>query len=471
MPRSIRTRITLLATFVTLGVCLLICVGVYTSLHVLLYREVDGFIEGEVHEFRAILTHEEDDDLAEIEREIRAELGSRRDSDLVFRLLDDAGNVLITSLPHDEFPNPWPSSIPRNAAGLGASIETLESGTMASPYGVCSGRAQIIPHGSVIIQAAYRVDRVVRSLAICRVICIAAIALASALSFAGGREIARRSLAPVKSITESARAISAQRLSDRIPLTGAGDELDTLAQTLNDMLSRVESSFRQIQQFTADAAHELRTPLTALRGAAEHALAQPRTADQLGAVIEKSLEYYRLLGRVTDDLLLLARLDAGQEPLQRDTIDLVQMIDDLVELYRPLASEHGIRIVFNHEPCPGYVNGDPSKVRRVLSNVIDNAIKYMDQSGDVVISLNGDVNAARIDIIDDGPGIPSEVLPRVFERFFRVDSARTSDRDSARRSAGLGLSICQSLVRLHGGEISIQNRSGRGLRVTIYLRR
>lgn len=111
MPRSIRTRITLLSTFVTLGVCLLVCVGVYTGLHVLLYREVDGFLEGEVHEFRAILTHEKDDNLAEIEREIRAELGSRRDSDLAFRLLDDVGKVLITSLPHDDFPNPWPSSI------------------------------------------------------------------------------------------------------------------------------------------------------------------------------------------------------------------------------------------------------------------------------------------------------------------------------------------------------------------------
>lgn len=468
MARSIRTRITLLAMSVTLGVCFIVCTGVYMGLHISLFREVDGFLEGEVHEFRAILIHEEDDNLAEIEREIRAELGSRRDSDLVFRLLDESGRLLITSQPDDGFPNPWQFSAGR--ASSGQSFETLNTNALPAPFRVCSERAQIAPHGSVVIQAAYRVDRVLHSLAICRILCICAISVAAGLSFAGGRTIARRSLMPVVEITNAAHRIGIDRLSDRVPLTGTGDELDTLAKTLNDMLKRVELSFRQIQQFTADAAHELRTPLTALRGSAEHVLAKPRSAEELRAVIEKSLDYYRLLGRVADDLLLLARLDAGQEPLQIESIDLVQMIDDLVDLYRPLAMERGIEITFDRIRPMTSIDGDSSKIRRVLSNVVDNAVKYMDRPGNVAITLNQEPGMARIEIADEGPGIPNTALPHIFERFYRADSARATDREVIQRSAGLGLSICQSLVNLHRGHISIQNNSVRGATVTIRLR-
>ncbi len=468
MPRSIRTRITLLATSVTLGTCVLVCLGLYVGLHLLLYREVDGFLEGEVHEFRAILSHENDDSLPEIEGEIRAELGSRSNSDLVFRLLDSNGRLLITSHPAERFPDPWLSVIPEESADSGPSFESLDH-VLPSPFRICSERADIAPHGRVIVQAAYRVDRVQRSLSICRVLCIVAIAVAAGLSFAGGRAVAGRSLKPVVRITQVAREISGQQLSNRVALSGTGDELDILAQTLNDMLARVEQSFTQIRQFTADAAHELRTPLTALRGSAEHVLAQPRTAEQLRAVIEKSLEYYRLLGRVTDDLLLLARLDAGQEPLRIERFDLVPMIHDLVDLYRPLAAERDIDMSFSFDSPTVEIEGDPSKVRRVLNNVVDNAIKYMNGPGSVAIALAVESDSVRIEVIDSGPGIPDHAIPRIFERFFRVDAARAAPRDAAERGAGLGLSICQSLVRLQGGHISLQSGPERGVKVTIRL--
>lgn len=470
MARSIRAQITWLATSVTLGVCILVCLGLYVGLHLLLYREVDGFLMGEVHEFRAILTHESDDGLPEIETEIRAELGSRSNSDLAFRLLDGGGRLLITSLPDDRFPNPWPSAIPEKSGGSDPSFETLDN-VLPSPYRICSERADIAPHGRVIVQAAYRVDRVQRSLSICRGLCIVAIAVAAGLSFAGGRAVAGRSLKPVVRMTQVARDISGQHLSDRVALSGTGDELDTLAQTLNDMLARVEQSFTQIRQFTADAAHELRTPLTALRGSAEHVLAQPRTAEQLRAVIEKSLEYYRLLGRVTDDLLLLARIDAGQEPLRIERFDLVPMIHDLVDLYRPLAAERGIDMSFWFDSPPVEIEGDSSKVRRVLNNVVDNAIKYMNGPGSVKVALAAEQEFVRIEVVDSGPGIPEKAISRIFERFFRLDAARTATRGAAERGAGLGLSICQSLVRLHGGRISLENGLPRGVKVTIQLPR
>jgi hypothetical protein len=204
MARSVRTRITFLATAVTLGVSTLVCIGVYLGLHISLYREVDSFLEGEVHEFRAILTHDRDDDLKEIEREIRAEIGSRTNTDLVFRLLDANGNLLITSDPNDRFPNPWNITNETLPDRGGAWFETVSAASVAVPYRACAQFERLPNHGAVIIQAAYRLDRVQRSLTLCRILCLAALAVAAALSFIGGRAVARSSMTPVVKITKAA---------------------------------------------------------------------------------------------------------------------------------------------------------------------------------------------------------------------------------------------------------------------------
>lgn len=466
MARSIRTRITMLATAVALGVSVVVCVGVYLSLRYALYREVDGFLEGEVHEFRAILTHESDDDLREVEQEIRAEIGSRNSNDLVFRLLNARGSVLITSDSRDRFPNPWNIAPSKNE---GAWFELIEDAQLGAPYRVCSQREHLSVHGDVVIQAAYRFDRVERSLKMTRVLCLSVLVVASTLSILGGRAVARASMMPIVRITKIARQIGAKQLSTRVPIANTQDELDQLAHTLNSMLDRVERSFRQIQQFTADAAHELRTPLTALRGSAEHALGQPRSAEDLRAVIEKSLEYYRLLGRVTDDLLLLARLDTGQEPLQFEEFSLTKAADDVVDLYRPLAAEHGIELNWHSTHGDDFVVGDSSKIRRVLSNLLDNSIKYMGGAGKIDLELNRQNGIVSIIVRDNGQGISPNDLPHVFERFYRGDRARSALGDAAKRSAGLGLAICQSIIHAHSGDIQIESFQGRGTNVTIQL--
>ncbi len=470
MARSIRTRITMLATGVALSVSLIVCVGAYLSLRYALYREVDSFLEGEVHEFRAILIHESDDDLEEVEREIRAEIGSRSISDLVFRLLDAGGSLLITSDSNDRFPNLW-SAAARAPVGVDAGVwfESIDKSLLGVPYRICSQRDHLAGRGEVIIQAAYRFDRVERSLAMTRILCLSVLVLAAVLSVLGGRAVARASMMPVIRITKIARQVSAKRLSTRVPLADTKDELDELANTLNDMLDRVERSFRQIQQFTADAAHELRTPLTALRGSAEHALGQTRSAEQLRAVIERSLDYYRLLGRVTDDLLLLARLDAGQEPLQSERFSLTKAMDDLVDLYRPLAAEHSIQLNWQPGDDHVFVVGDPGKIRRVLSNLLDNSIKYMGRAGRVDFELRHQNGTASIIISDTGPGMSREELTHVFERFYRGDAARTASGDPSKRSAGLGLAICRSVIDAHGGRIQMECPPGRGTQVTIHL--
>lgn len=460
----------MLATGVALGVSVVACVGVYLGLRYSLYREVDGFLIGEVHEFRAILTQKSNDDLKEIEQKIRAEIGSRSNNDLVFRLLDLRGNLLITSDSNDQFANPWnTANAPTELPGADVRFDTIDDDRPGMPYRVCSQRERLPVHGDVIIQAAYHFDRVSRSLAMTRVLCFAVLVITAVLSILGGRAVARSSMMPVVNITRIARQIDAKQLSTRVPLAGTNDELDTLADTLNNMLDRVQQSFRQIQQFTADAAHELRTPLTALRGSAEHALSQPRSEKQLRAVIEKSLEYYRLLSRVTDDLLLLARLNAGQEPLQFEEFSLNRAVDDVVDLYRPLAAEHNVELTWRADSDQVVVVGDSGKIRRVLSNLLDNSIKYMGGPGSIDLSLSQQNGMVSIVVNDTGPGIPPKDLPHLFERFYRGDRARTASGNAANRSAGLGLAICQSIVHAHGGEIAVESKTNRGTTVSVHL--
>lgn len=467
MPQSVRTRITMFATAVTLAVCLLVCVVLYIGLHVSLHGEVDAFLQGEVQEFKAVLIHDEDDALSEVEREIRAELGSRVGTDLTFRLLDATGRLLITSDSDDPFADPWP--LPPEASGREEAVfETLSSPSGASEIRCCSLRTALPTRGELIIQAAYRLDRVNQSLSICRVVCGAAMLVAAILSVIGGRAVAGRSLRPVADITRAAKQISARKLSTRLPRSGANDELDDLADTLNDMLHRVERSFRQIQQFTADAAHELRTPLTALKGNAELALTQSRSDAQLRAVIEQSLTYYRILARVTDDLLLLARLDAGQETLQFERIELSAIVEDVVDLYRPLALEKGIEIAFDTS-TDTKVRADQGKFRRLMSNLLDNAIKFMGNSGAIDVSIHRENGVVITRIADSGPGISEDDLPHVFERFYRIDRARTGDGKPDSRSVGLGLAICRSIVDAHGGKITISSQMGKGTQVSVIL--
>ena len=310
--RTIGARLTLWGAATTLLACVLMCAILYFGLRHSLLAEVDGFLEGEVYEFRSILTEEKENaDLAGVEREIRRELGSRLRRDLTFRLLDYSGKLLLTSDPKDPLPNPW-SPPPIAGPGTESAFNvTVRAPRTQSSYRVCSYSVTLHDDVACVAQAAYILDSVERSLALFRRVCLGALLAVPVMALAGGYVLARRSLRPVEKITQTARLIGARQLSQRIALTGNGDELDRLAQTLNDMLDRIEGHVLRMQQFTADASHELRSPLAALRGGAEVALSRPRSAEELRTVVEESMEHYTRLGRIAEDLLLLARADVG----------------------------------------------------------------------------------------------------------------------------------------------------------------
>jgi len=280
-----------------------------------------------------------------------------------------------------------------------------------------------------------------------------------------GGFLARRSLRPVRSVIRTARNIGADDLRTRIPLSGTGDEMDELGTTLNGMLDRIEQEVREIQRFTADASHELRTPLTALRGNAELALLRLRSPEELRQTIEDSLVQYDRLQRIADDLLLLARIDASEVIFKKEAISLNVMAADVGDLFTPMAEEKGLSLHVE-KSVSVVVYGDGGRLRQVIGNLLDNAIKYTPAPGQVTVSLGQSNGSAYIQVADTGIGIPAKDLPRVFERFYRADPARS---EAAAPGAGLGLSICRSIVEVHGGAIEIESSPGAGTTVSLQL--
>jgi len=280
-----------------------------------------------------------------------------------------------------------------------------------------------------------------------------------------GGFLARRSLRPVRRIIEIAQGMGAHDLRQRVPLSGSHDEMDQLALTLNGMLGRIEDQVRKIQRFTADAAHELRTPLTALRGNAEVALSRPRTSEELREVIEESIGQYERLQRIAEDLLLLARLDAGDSVIRRETVALHAAVLDVVDLYAPIAEEKGLSLVVE-KADQLFIEGDDGRLRQMFGNLLDNAIKYTPPKGLIRVLVAQCNGHAQIQMMDTGIGISAEDLPRVFDRFYRADPSRSA---GSAPGAGLGLSICRSIIEAHGGTLEIASKPGSGTTVCAHL--
>jgi heavy metal sensor kinase len=269
-----------------------------------------------------------------------------------------------------------------------------------------------------------------------------------------GYFLARRNLAPVASMAERAAAISASTLHERLPVSG-GDELVRLARVVNDLLDRLEQAFEQQRRFMADASHELRTPTAIVRTEADVTLSKPqRHEGEYRESVAIMQDAARRLTRIVDDLFLLARSDAGHLVVHRAAIHLEDVVDETVRSVRPLAEKRGVRVVLT-EIVEAPLQGDADLLGRLLLNLLDNAIKHSPPGSEVRVAMRGDPDATRITVTDQGEGIPAELQSRVFERFFRVDAARTRQETSHTSGAGLGLAIARRIAEAHDGRLEL----------------
>lgn len=282
----------------------------------------------------------------------------------------------------------------------------------------------------------------------------------------GGWLLANEALKPVDRVTRTARFITARNLKERLAKMETDDEIGRLVQTFNEMLERLDKSFEQVQSFTADASHELKTPLTILKGEIELALRRERPAREYQEILVSALEEIERLTRITSDLLLLAKSDAGAVQLDISQVNLSKLIEEAALHYQALLDEKHVVL----EVLPGrhdvVIEGDPFRLKQAILNLIENAIAYTPSGGRVVVRA-GWSNAfyALLQISDTGIGIAEEEKARIFERFYRADKAR-SRREGG---TGLGLSIVRWVVESHGGRIEVDSRPQRGSTFTIFL--
>jgi len=292
-------------------------------------------------------------------------------------------------------------------------------------------------------------------------------AVPSVLVFATlfARFLARRALKPISKIIKTARDIGqGQELSQRIPVFKVQDELGQLALTFNEMMDRLENSFAQMRQFSSDASHELRTPLTVLQGQNELVLSKLRDPKEYQEVIISNLEEIKYMSKVLEDLFVLSRSDENQVLLNYKRMDLRDLVEEVCRHAEILAEEKDISIVIAFLEQVK-INGDEVRLRQMVWNILHNGIKYTQPGGELKVSLLEESGFALLSIQDTGIGIPEKDLPFIFDRFYRVDKARSKDEGGS----GLGLSICRHIAEAHKGKIEVESKPGLGTRFKIHI--
>ena len=269
--------------------------------------------------------------------------------------------------------------------------------------------------------------------------------------------LARKALRPVAEITDTARKITAENLDERIRADVPQDEIGRLAATMNEMIERLEKSFQQIRQFTGDASHELKTPLTILKGEIEMALRSKDDVQYMKEVLSSSLEEIDRMSYIVKSLLDLAKMDVEKGALAREPVRLDKVLADRHEHFKRLAFDSAVQLDIL-ENRPVMVLGDQVRLSQLIYNLIDNAIKYTPRGGKVELRLAQDGQTVYFRVKDTGVGISSEDLPYIFDRFYRVDKARTREVGGA----GLGLSICREIAEAHGGTLTALSEAGKG---------
>ena len=461
LRRTLAFRLTAAYSVAGLLLAVLATASLFVMLRAELDRSTELFLADKLHVLRTMLQERPDDEDG-LREEIELESAARRYQQFYIRLLDEHGvPILTTPGMADQLNVTQLAGLTRNLSDRSITM----MGNHGRPFRVASAAAPVgTPPGAIdTIQIAIDTSQEEALLARYRVWFWAILLVTSVLFPLVGYRIARQGIRPVEEIAATARRITSTNLRERIQAEGYPSELASLAGTFNEMLERLEESFERISRFSADIAHDLRTPVNNIRGEAEVALARPRTVDEYRDVLESSLEEAVRLSNLIGELLFLARAESPLKQVQRQKVDIGELLSTVREYYDATALGGGITLITAPNAPPITAELDRSLMLRAMSNLVSNAIVHTPPGGTVTLAAAADGEALRIEVADTGTGIPVEALPRVFDRFFRVDPSRSK----ASGGTGLGLAIVQSIMTLHGGTAEIASELGRGTTVTL----
>ena len=401
------------------------------------------------------------------EAQAAAEIEARYAPDVNQRFVritrQDGAQLYLSSAPHDRSFDPaamppglWPAQQVEGARQvplLGGRRMLLAAHVLQMPGGA-----------KYLVETGAPMDEVQADLRNWLTFLLALLPVVAAIALAGGYVLVKRALNPVDRVAATAERISSQNLSERLPVPPTGDELERLSRALNLMIERLDNAFQYSRRFVADASHELRTPLTVLRGELESFVQEPSLDHEQRERLGSALEEVERLAAIVEGLFAISRLDAGEAAAEWVKLDLAELAAGTADQLNLLAEDKSVRLACA-QAKPVWVQGDRSRLKQVIVNLLDNAIKYTPEGGSVTLTVAAQNHHAVLEVADNGIGIAPEVLPRVFERFFRVDPARSRGQGGA----GLGLSIVKSICAAHYGQVSVTSTPGEGSRFRVEL--